>query len=187
MGYDDSESSANLTVKSASKLIGNKNIITYFTSNDKYQVCVIGDDGKAVGAGEVVKMTIGSKTRMIKTDKNGWAKLAIDLKAGRYTVKVAYKNLKVSNKIIVKQILTAKNISKKKAKKIKFSAKLVNSKGKVAKGKKITFKIKGKTYKVKTNKKGIATLVLKNLKVGKYTIKSIYDKSTIKNTIKIKK
>ena len=68
-----------------------------------------------------------------------------------------------------------------------FSAKLVNSKGKVVKGKKITFKIKGKTYKVKTNNKGIATLKIKNLKVGKYIIKSIYGKSTIKNTIKIRK
>lgn len=187
IGYDDSESIANLTVKSASKLIGNKNIITYFTSKDKYQVRVIGDDGKAVGAGEIVKITMGSKTRMVKTDKNGWAKLAIDLKVGEYAVKVTYKNLKVSNKIIVKPILTAKNIDKKKAKKIKFSVKLVNSKGKVAKGKKITFKIKNKTYKVKTNKKGIAILVLKNLKVGKYTIKSIYDKSIIKNSIKIRK
>ena len=84
-------------------------------------------------------------------------------------------------------MLTAKNISKKKAKKVKFSAKLVNSKGKAVKGKKITFKIKGKTYKVKTNKKGQATLTLKNLKVGKYKITTKYGKSTIKNTIKIKK
>ena len=45
-----------------------------------------------------------------------------------------------------------------------------------------------KKYKVKTNKKGVATLKLKlKLKVGKYTIKTSYGKSTIKNKIKIRK
>jgi hypothetical protein len=63
----------------------------------------------------------------------------------------------------------------------------VNKNGKILKKKKVTFKIKGKKYKVKTNKKGIATVTLKNLKVGKYTITSSYGGCTIKNTIKIKK
>ena len=83
--------------------------------------------------------------------------------------------------------MTAKNIVKKKAKKIKFSAKLVDKNGKILKNKKVTFKIKNKKYTSKTNKKGIATVVLKNLKVGKYTITSSYGGCSIKNTIKIKK
>ena len=61
-------------------------------------------------------------------------------------------------------------------------------KGKALKNKKITFKIKGKSYKVKTNKKGIATLKLKlKLKVGKHTVKTSYGKNIIKNTIFIKR
>ena len=98
-----------------------------------------------------------------------------------------YNSYKVSNKINVKTLLTSKNISHKKSKKIKFSSKLVDTKGKALKGKKITFKFKGKIYKAKTNKKGIATITIKNLKIGKYTIMSIWNKFTIKNTIKIKK
>ena len=97
------------------------------------------------------------------------------------------KGYKVENNIVVKPILTAKNISKKKSKTIKFNAKLVNVKGKAWPKKVIKFKFKGKTYKVKTNSRGVATLSLKNLKVGKYTIFSIYGKSKIKNTVKIKK
>jgi hypothetical protein len=50
----------------------------------------------------------------------------------------------------------------------------------------IKFKFKSKTYKRKTNSKGIATLSLRNLKRGKYTIYSTYGKLTIKNTIRIK-
>ena len=92
-----------------------------------------------------------------------------------------------SNKITFKPTLSAKNIVKKKSKKIKFSAKLVDKNGKALKNKKITFKIKGKKYKVKTNKKGVATLTLKKLKVGNYKITSSYGGCTIKNTIKIKK
>ncbi|MBR3156675.1 MAG: hypothetical protein IKF13_07655 [Methanobrevibacter sp.] len=64
--------------------------------------------------------------------------------------------------------------------------------GKKVKGKKITFKFKGKTYKVKTNKKGIAKgtvkkNVIKKLKKGKkYTVKVTYLKDTIKTTVKVK-
>ena len=51
----------------------------------------------------------------------------------------------------------------------------------------LNFKFKGKTYKRKTNSKGIATLSLKNLKKGKYTIYSTYGKLTVKNRIKVTK
>jgi hypothetical protein len=50
----------------------------------------------------------------------------------------------------------------------------------------VTFKVKGKKYKAKTNKKGVATLKLKNLKVGKYVVNTSCGKSSVKNTIKIK-
>ena len=173
----------------APRLVENKNINAYFGANPIYKVRVIGDDGKVVGVGEIVKITINGKSQNVKTDQNGYASFKISLKAKTYTITATYKEFKVSNKVVIKPVLTAKNISKKKAKKgkKKFTAKLVNSKGKAVKGKKITFKIKGKTYKVKTNKKGKATLTLKNLKVGKYKITTKYGKSTIKNTIKIKK
>ena len=113
--------------------------------------------------------------------------MKISLKPKTYTITAFYKDTTVSNKIVVKPLLTAKNISKKKAKKIKFQAKLVNTKGKPVKGKKIIFKVNGKTYKAKTNSKGIAKIYIKNLKVGKYIITTKYGKSKIKNTIRIKK
>ena len=145
------------------------------------------DDNGNPASGQYVTLKINGKNVKIKSDANGYISFKITLSPKTYTVTAEYKGFKVSNKIVVKPVLTAKNISKKKSKKIKFNAKLVNGKGKALKGKKITFKIKGKTYKVKTNKKGIATLVLKNLKVGKYKVTTKYGKSTIKNTIKVKK
>ncbi len=61
------------------------------------------------------------------------------------------------------------------------------------KGKKLTFKFKGKTYKAKTNKKGIAKItvkksVLKKLKVGKKVKYQVtYLKVTVKKSVKVKK
>ena len=87
--------------------------------------------------------------------------------------------------MIVKPTVITKNITKKKATTIKFTAKLVNSKGTILKYKYITFKFKSKKYKRKTTAKGIATLSLKNLKKGKYVIYSSYGSLTVKNTIKV--
>lgn len=169
------------------RITGNSNIKMYYGAGKKFKVRLFDDDGNPVGAGETVKIVVNKKTYNKKTNSDGYASYKVTLKAGTYKITATYKDVKVSNKIVVKPVLTAKNISKKKAKTIKFTAKLVSTKGKALKNKKITFKFKGKTYKVKTNKKGIATLSLKNLKVGKYSITTKYGKSTIKNTIKIKK
>ena len=83
-------------------------------------------------------------------------------------------------------MLTTKIASNKKNKKTKLIAKLVNTKGKPVKGKKITFKIKNKTYKAKTNKKGIASVSIKlKLKKGNYKLRVISGKSKIVNKFKV--
>ena len=167
-------------------IMENKDVSMYYGANKYFQVRVYGSDAKPVGSGNIVKIQINGKAYNVKTDSKGYAKLKLSFKANKYTITATYNGFKVSNKVVIKPVLTAKNISKKKAKKIKFSSKLVNTNGKALKGKKITFKINKKTYKAKTNKKGIAKITIKNLKVGKYKITTKYGKSTIKNTIKIK-
>lgn len=169
------------------RIVDNKNINVYFGTNAYFKARIVDDEGNFASAGEIVQIKVNGKAINVKTDKNGFISYRINLNPKTYSITTTYKGFKVSNKIIIKPVLTAKNISKKKAKKIKFTAKLVNTKGKSLKGKKITFKVKGKTYKAKTNKKGIATIYIKNLKVGKYKVTAKYGKSTIKNTIKIKK
>ena len=106
--------------------------------------------------------------------------------AKKYAITCEGNGFKVSRTITVKPTLTAKNMLKSKAKVIKFQAKLVNTNGKAYKGKIITFKIHAKTYKVKTDSKGIATLNLNNLKIGKHTIISTFGNAKIKNSITIK-
>ena len=169
------------------RISDNKNISMDYEDGTSYKIRVYSDDSCSAAAGEKVKITVGGGTVFVLTDKNGYASYKIHLKPGTYTITAEYRNVKVSNKVIVKSILKTKNISKKKAKKIKFSATLKNSKGKALAGKKITFKINKKKYTAKTNKKGVATIKIKNLKVGKYAIYTYYNGLCQKNKIKIRK
>ena len=94
----------------------------------------------------------------------------------------------VKNRIVVKSTLKTKNVSKKVKKSGKFTVKVLNSKGKAYSKQTVKIKFKGKTYNLKTNKKGIATFKLsKNLKAGKYTIKTTCNGLTNSNKITVKK
>lgn len=62
IAYGASNSIASLNVRSAAKLIENKNMIKYFSDNKYFKVRVIGDDGKIVGAGEIVYFTVNGVT-----------------------------------------------------------------------------------------------------------------------------
>ncbi|SEK43329.1 hypothetical protein SAMN05216439_0935 [Methanobrevibacter gottschalkii] len=183
------------TLKIVSRINNNKNIIGDYLSGFSYKVRIIGDNGKSVGAREIVKFKINKKTYNIKTDKKGYASLKITLTPKTYQITATYKGQSVKNKITVKQILkTAKKINiRKSAKKLTLKATLKKSNKKPLKNKKITFKFKGKTYTTKTNNKGIAKIiikknVIKKLKVGKkYTVKVTYVKDIITGSVKVKR
>ena len=170
------------------RIVNNKDLTMDYLDGSVFKVRVVGDDGNYVGKNQVVTFKVGSNTYTAKTDANGYASVKITLVPKTYSVTAEYKGFKASNKIVVKQVLKAKNVSKKKAKSYKFQATLKTSKGKAIVGKKLTFKIKNKKYTAKTNKKGVATITIKlNLKVGKYTVTTTYSKTSIKNKLTIKK
>ena len=180
------------TVADDSKIINNKNITVDYNGGKYFSVKVVTADGHAVGAGAKVTFTINKKTKTVKTNKNGIAKIKITDIPKKYTIKTKYNGKTYKNTVTVKQVLTASKVTvKKTAKKFTLKAKLKIN-GKLQKGKVIKFKINGKTYKVKTNAKGVAqkTLnkkVINKLKKGKtYTVKVTYLKDTIKTTVKVK-
>jgi len=177
------------------RLIGNKDIEMDFADGSVYSVLVLGDDGKPVGAGVEVTMEVHSVAYKVKTDANGFARLAINLNPGTYNVGVEYAGFKVSNTIVVKQTLTAKKTQKvkKSKKKNKIKAKVMFSNGKPVTGVKVTMKLKSKTFTAKTNAKGIAKFklskkVVKKLKVGKkYKVTFTYLTNSINKKIKVKR
>ena len=158
-------------------------VTMYYGAGKYYKVRAYDDHGN-VAKGVKVTIKFNGKTFYRYTNSNGYASLKISAKAKTYTITSTYKSFKVSNKIVIKPTLITKNMAVKKSKTFKFNVKLLNSKGKVLKSKKITVKFKGKIYKTKTNKKGIATFKIKvNSVKGKFTITTSY--GSLKNTNKI--
>ena len=173
------------TVNVVKRITQNKDLTMYYGAGKVYKVRVVDDFGNYI-KGLKVTFKISGKNIYAYTDKNGYASIKVTQKPGKYKVTAEYKGYMVSNKITVKSTIVTKDIKVKKGKTIKFKAKLLNSKGKILKNKKIKFRFKGKNYKVKTNKKGIALLkITKKYKKGTYTISSKYGKLTVKNKIRI--
>jgi hypothetical protein len=173
-------------------MINNKDIAADYTACS-YSVKVVTADGRDVGAGEKVTFRVNGATHTCVTDNNGYASLKINLKPGKYTIVSSYRGVSKTNKITVKSIVIAKNLKvKRTAKKLKVKVSLKKVNGKYLKGKKITLKFKGKTYKAKTNKKGVATFkikknVIKKLKKGKkYKYAVTYLKDSVKKSLKVK-
>ncbi len=170
------------------RISDNKDVKFDYTTSGTYRVKVYADNGQPASAGEKVIIKVNGKSSTVLTDKDGFAVLKLSgLTPKTYTITAEYKGVVVSNKVVVNQVLKAANKKYKRYKVKKYTATLkVN--GKPLKGKKITFKIKGKTYNAKTNKKGVATIKIKGLyKIGKYKITIKYLKTSIKKTIAIKR
>ena len=180
------------TVADDTKIINNNDIRVDYNGGKYFSVKVVTADGHAVGAGAKVTFTINKKTITVTTDKNGIAQIKITDIPKKYTITTKYAGKTYKNTVTVKHVLKASKVTvKKTAKKFVLKATLKIN-GKLVKGKVIKFKFKGKTYKAKTNKKGIAqkTLtkkVIKKLKKGKtYAVKVTYLKDTIKTSVKVK-
>ena len=171
-------------IKVLSRITENKNLVMYYGSGSSYKVKVLDDYGN-IAKNVSVKFTYRGKTYNKRTDSKGYSYLKISSKPNKYAISVTYKGFTVKNNVTVKPTIIAKNLTKKRAKTVKYTAKLLNSKGKIIKSKYLKFKFKSKTYKRKTNSKGIATLSLKYLKKGKYSVYLTYGNLTVKRTIKI--
>ncbi|MBR5503458.1 MAG: hypothetical protein IKV87_03285, partial [Methanobrevibacter sp.] len=189
---------SNITIKVVSRFSGAKDVTMFYFDGTSYKVRIMGNDGKAVGKGQTVTVTLNKKTYKLKTDAKGYISLKIPDtltpnydKAKTYAIKLSYAGQTITKKIVVKQLIKSSNLVVRKRSK-SFAIK-VTLKGKsVLKYKQVIIKLNGKTYKVKTNAKGIATLTLKKavinkLKAGKkYTFTVTYLKSVIKRTVTVK-
>ena len=176
------------------KITGAKDKVIKYTSNSYFNVKVYNNQSK-LAKGVIVSFKVGKTTYKVKTDKNGVAKLKLSKFTPKtYKIVISYKGAKVSKKLTVKHILKLKKVKVRKyARKLVLKASLDKVDGKYLKGKVIKFKFKGKTYKAKTNSKGIAKVtikrkVLKKLKIGKkITYRASYLKDTSKRTVKVKR
>ena len=167
--------------------IVSKNLKIYYKSKDKFKIQVFDKNGNKAAYKDVT-FNINNREYHAMTDGNGYAALKITQKPGKYTIFTQYEDIIVKNRITVKTTLITKNLSKKVKKSAKFKIQVLNSKGNAFKKQLVKINFKGKTYKLKTNGKGISTFkISNNLKVGKYIIKTTCNGLTNSNKIIVKK
>ncbi len=196
MGYSGNELYASIMQNSEVylgnlKMDKNSDISVFYTKTATYMVHLTRDTQAMEG--KTITFYVNDQTYTAVTDSQGNAYLTLKLPANTYTVTAQYGDLSVTNKITFKHIVVAKNLKAKKSSNLKVKVTLKKINKKYFKGKKIILKFNGKTYKAKTNKKGVATFtipkkVLSKLKVGKkYRYKVTYAKDTVTKKITIKK
>ena len=192
--YGEYSTSWTFQVEGVKPKITGKNMSMIYTDGSTFKVTVYGKDGKIAKGVNVTFRVNGKKYKTIKTDSKGVATLKLNLTPKTYKITATSFGVTITRKLTVKQILTLKTVKVKKfAKKLVLTASLKKVKGKYLKGKVITFKFNGKTYKAKTNAKGVAKVTikkrtLKKLKVGKkIKYQASYVKTTIKKTAKVSK
>ena len=184
--YNSSSYISNLTVL---KSITSSDLKIYYKSSTKYTASFLTSQGKKLNNTKV-KITINGKKYIIKTNSKGIASLKISLKPGTYSVSAYNPSTgeTVINTIKVLSTISASDISKVYTDSKKFKAKFLKNNGKVLSNKYIKFKINKRTYSVKTNKNGEASLKLNTLKKGTYKIISYNtDGLTKTNTVKVYK
>ena len=173
-------SSNNITV--IPRIIENSDLIKYYRNATHYTVKIIGDDGKAVGAGESVTFNINGVFYTRQTNASGIVKLNINLQPGDYIITAEYKNCRVSNNIKVLPILSAEDLSMKYMDGSQFKAKLVDGKGNPYPKQTVTFNINGVFYSRVTESSGQAKLNIR-LMAGEYIITSSYNGANIANRV----
>lgn len=162
-----------------------RDVVKYYgDKSTKFKVTVYDDDYKPLKGVRVSFAQDGEKYREKPTNSKGNVYFPINYKVGNYNVETYVKNKDANGywsaynvvkvKSTIKKCDKLVKYSKEKSKKFKF--KFVDSKGKKLAKKRVTFKIKGKTYKTRTNSAGYVKLRL-NLGVGKHRITAYNPKS----------
>ena len=170
---DEQSSNTTINVIKEKTTITAKPISTIYNVGKNLIITLKDQNGKAI-KNAVLTVNIGS-AKKYTTDANGQVKINIaTLTPKTYNAKITYGESDIFNastasvKVTVKKAtpkITAKSTSYKlKVKTKKYTAIFKDNKNKALKYTKVTLKVNGKTYTVKTNSKGQATFKITNLK-----------------------
>lgn len=178
------------------------NVVKYYgDTSKKFKIKVLDDDYNEM---EGVYVSFGRNWDNLKekqTNYYGNVYFPINYKVGTHYVMTYIEcenddgtinnNYFIADNIVtIKSTIPTKTLTKHiNEKNKKFAIKFLTTKGKPLKNTQVKIKVKGKTYKVKTNSKGIAYIKINSFKVGKHSITAINPKSKEqrKITVTIKK
>jgi len=170
--YEKTQTKSTITVKSTIKC---SDLTKYYKNKAPYSATFYDKKGKKLKE-KNVKFKINSKTYTFKTTKKGTVKLNINSPPGTYHIENINPQTdeKVTRTITIKSPIQTKDLSMNESDNSKFTAKILNTKGKASPNKIVVFRVDGKTYASRTNTNGIASLTI-TLNEGKYIITTEYD------------
>ncbi len=189
-GDDDFNASNNLSGQiKVLNTIKAKDITKYYKGSKNYQATYLDSNGKVL-KNKNVAITVNGKKYTRKTDANGVASLAINLKPGTYKVStinpVTGEQLTTTFKILT--TISASDLKKVKGDSRSFIVKFLKSNGKPLTKQQVKVKINSKVYYYKTNQYGKLKLSFNTFKKGTYAVVS-YNKDGLSqtNTVKVYK
>lgn len=177
--YDSIVQNTTISFSGIKTSIEASNVVATYNVAKKLVVTLKDANGNIL-AGQKVSIKVGTISKTVTTDAKGQASVDISkLVPKEYTATINFAgdaqhvSTSANAKVTVKKAaskITAKKKTFKKAKKVKKYTITLKAGKKAISKVKVTLKIKGKTYKAKTNAKGKATFKIKKLtKKGKYT------------------
>lgn len=162
-----------------------KDLSKYYRGSQQYSATFFDYYGNPL-ANTDVAVVISNREYALKTNAKGVATLAINYYPCNFkavtTNPVTGYSLTTSIKVLT--TITSSDLKKVEGDGRNFVVKFLKNNGKPLTNQYVKFKISGKTYKVKTNSNGQATLSLKNFKKGTYNVVS-YNKDGLSKTNKI--
>lgn len=177
-GYLSSCANASIIMNQIDSQITAPSISTTYNVAKNLAVTLKDEKGNVL-AGQNVIVSLNSKIYNKTTDANGQIKISVNLPAKKYSAKITfagsdiYKSSAKTAKVTVKKAtpkLTASSKKfKAKSKTKKVTVTFKSNKNKLIKNSIIRLKVNKKTYKAKTNSKGIAAFNVKLTKKGKYS------------------
>ena len=167
-----------IVVNKLQSVVSAANVNTVYNGG-KYLIVTLRDSNGIALAGRDVTVVLNSKEIKGKTDSNGQFKVSTNALAPKtYFATISFagdaNHLSSKAAATVKVTKATPKMTAKKAtlKNKKYTITLKDNQNKAMKKVKVTLKVKGKTYKAKTNAKGKATFKITKLtKRGKYTAK----------------
>lgn len=168
---------------------------THYSKTATVVKVVLKDDNGTGLANQSISLTVKSKTYKGTTNNNGIAYIkTASLNKGTYSVSAKYNGgsqyvkSSLSKKIKVITSISAKAMSVKYGENKNYTATFYRDSGKLKNGT-VKITLNGKTYKLKTDSKGVAQISTASLLPGTYKIKlyNSYSKETVTKTLTVKK
>lgn len=160
-------------------------VTKYYNGPAQYSATFTTSQGTPLSNRDVT-IIVNGKSYTKRTNSNGVVSLPVNLKPGNYRVTSTdpVTGYRITTNFRILETISANNIQKFIGDGKKFTAKFLKNNGQPLAKKYIKFKLKGKTYKVRTNSKGIAKLSLKKLKKGTYNV-ICYNKDGLSKSFKV--